>query len=120
MFIQDTPIKGCCSSLRSLKIKNLVKVNDNFCRYSAIRSNVKGPIKHTGGQAMEFSDKVLMKNDLRKIKMFQGLIFLNTLKSIREFLNLKRGNTRENVCVIVNFKENCNLVNILSYIMKKF
>ena len=29
MFNQDTRIKGCCSSLKSLKIKSLVKVNNN-------------------------------------------------------------------------------------------
>ena len=54
---------------------------------------------------MEFSDKVLTKNNVRKIKMFQGLIFLNTLKLILEFLKLKWGNIRGIVCVIVNIKD---------------
>ena len=83
----------------------MVKVNNNFWRYSAISSNVKGPTKFTGKQAMEFSDKVLTKNNVRKIKMFQGLIFLNTLKLILEFLKLKWGNIRGIVCVIVNIKD---------------
>ena len=54
---------------------------------------------------MEFSDKVLTKNNVRKIKMFQGLIFLNTLKLILEFLKLKWGNIWGIVCVIVNIKD---------------
>ena len=54
---------------------------------------------------MEFSDKVLTKNNVRKIKMFQGLTFLNTLKLILEFLKLKWGNIRGIVCVIVNIKD---------------
>lgn len=54
---------------------------------------------------MEFSDKVLTKNNVRKIKMFQGLIFLNTLKLILEFLKLKWGNIQRIVCVIVNIKD---------------
>ena len=83
----------------------MVKVNNNFWRYSAISSNVKGPTKFTGKQAMEFSDKVLTKNNVRKIKMFQGLTFLNTLKLILEFLKLKWGNIRGIVCVIVNIKD---------------
>ena len=54
---------------------------------------------------MEFSDKVLTKKKVRKIKMFQGLIFLNTLKLILEFLKLKWGNIRGIVCVYVNIKD---------------
>lgn len=54
---------------------------------------------------MEFSDKVLTKNNVRKIKMFQGLTFLNTLKLILEFLKLKWGNIQRIVCVIVNIKD---------------
>ena len=54
---------------------------------------------------MEFSDKVLTKNNVRKIKMFQGLTFLNTLKLILEFLKLKWGNIGGIVCVIVNIKD---------------
>ena len=54
---------------------------------------------------MEFSDKVLTKNNVRKIKMFQGLTFLNTLKLILEFLKLKWENIRGIVYVIVNIKD---------------
>ena len=98
----------------------MVKVNNNFWRYSAISSNVKGPIKFTGKQAMEFSDKVLTKNNVRKIKTFQGLIFLNTLKLILEFLKLKWGNIRGIVCVIVNIKDLTWLIYCLTTSWKSF